>query len=109
GRARAARPRARRAELGLCAAHARAGRRACAAAREEDVPARAQPRVRAGGEAARRDQRAAAARPRLAAPRRAGRLAVAYRRGLGYCETVKNITVSLPDDVYRRARMKAAE
>lgn len=27
----------------------------------------------------------------------------------GYCEDVKNITVSVPDDVYRRARIKAAE
>jgi hypothetical protein len=26
-----------------------------------------------------------------------------------YCETVKNVTVSLPDDVYRKARIKAAE
>jgi len=26
-----------------------------------------------------------------------------------YGDTVKNITVSLPDDVYRRARIKAAE
>lgn len=26
-----------------------------------------------------------------------------------YSENVKNITVSLPDDTYRRARMKAAE
>ena len=26
-----------------------------------------------------------------------------------YCETVKNITVTLPDDLYRRARIKAAE
>ena len=26
-----------------------------------------------------------------------------------YRETVKNITVSVPDDVYRRARIKAAE
>lgn len=26
-----------------------------------------------------------------------------------YCDFVKNITVSLPDDVYRRARLKAAE
>ena len=26
-----------------------------------------------------------------------------------YSDTVKNITVSLPDDVYRRARIKAAE
>lgn len=26
-----------------------------------------------------------------------------------YCESVKNITVSLPDDVYRQARVKAAE
>lgn len=28
---------------------------------------------------------------------------------LCYCETVKNVTISLPDDVYRRARIKAAE
>ena len=28
---------------------------------------------------------------------------------LCYRETVKNITVSLPDDIYRRARIKAAE
>ena len=28
---------------------------------------------------------------------------------LRYCDNVKNITVSLPDDVYRRARIKAAE
>lgn len=28
---------------------------------------------------------------------------------LRYSETVKTITVSLPDDVYRRARVKAAE
>ena len=26
-----------------------------------------------------------------------------------YCENVKNITVSVPDDVYRRARIRAAE
>lgn len=26
-----------------------------------------------------------------------------------YCEKVKNVTVSLPDDVYRMARIKAAE
>ena len=26
-----------------------------------------------------------------------------------YCETVKNITISIPDDVYRRARIRAAE
>lgn len=26
-----------------------------------------------------------------------------------YSETVKNVTVSLPDDVYRKARIKAAE
>jgi hypothetical protein len=26
-----------------------------------------------------------------------------------YCEAVKNITVSLPDDLYRRARIRAAE
>ena len=30
-------------------------------------------------------------------------------RASGSCEPVKNITVSLPDDVYRRARVKAAE
>jgi plasmid stability protein len=28
---------------------------------------------------------------------------------LCYCEFVKNITVSIPDDVYRRARIAAAE
>jgi hypothetical protein len=28
---------------------------------------------------------------------------------LCYCETVKNITVSVPDDVYRSARIRAAE
>ena len=28
---------------------------------------------------------------------------------LCYCEFVKNITVSVPDDVYRRARITAAE
>jgi plasmid stability protein len=26
-----------------------------------------------------------------------------------YCDTVKNITVSVPDDVYRAARIRAAE
>ena len=26
-----------------------------------------------------------------------------------YCETVRNITVTIPDDVYRRARVRAAE
>ncbi len=26
-----------------------------------------------------------------------------------YCETVKNVTVSVPDEVYRRARIRAAE
>jgi len=26
-----------------------------------------------------------------------------------YCETVKNVTVAIPDDVYRRARIRAAE
>ncbi len=26
-----------------------------------------------------------------------------------YCDPVKNVTVSLPDQVYRRARVKAAE
>ena len=29
-------------------------------------------------------------------------------RRLWYCELVKNITVSLPDEVYRRARIRAA-
>jgi plasmid stability protein len=28
---------------------------------------------------------------------------------LWYCETVKNITISVPDDVYRVARVRAAE
>jgi hypothetical protein len=28
---------------------------------------------------------------------------------LGYCENMKNITVSVDDETYRRARMKAAE
>lgn len=28
---------------------------------------------------------------------------------LWYCETVKNITLSVPDDVYRAARIRAAE
>jgi hypothetical protein len=28
---------------------------------------------------------------------------------LGYCENVKNITVTLDDETYRRARVKAAE
>jgi hypothetical protein len=28
---------------------------------------------------------------------------------LRYCESVKNVTLSLPDDVYRRARVRAAE
>lgn len=28
---------------------------------------------------------------------------------LWYSETVKNITVSVPEDIYRRARIKAAE
>jgi len=30
-------------------------------------------------------------------------------RHSGYCEDVKNITVSVPEEVYRRARIKAAE
>jgi hypothetical protein len=29
--------------------------------------------------------------------------------GQSYCEIVKNVTVSLPDEVYRKARIKAAE
>ena len=28
---------------------------------------------------------------------------------LRYCETVKNVTVSVPDDVYREARIRAAQ
>ena len=28
---------------------------------------------------------------------------------LWYCETVKNVTVSVPEDVYRTARIRAAE
>jgi len=28
---------------------------------------------------------------------------------LCYCENVKNVTVSVPDDVYRQARIRAAE
>ena len=28
---------------------------------------------------------------------------------LWYCETVKNVTVSVPDEVYRQARIRAAE
>jgi len=28
---------------------------------------------------------------------------------LCYCESVKNVTVSIPDDIYRRARIAAAE
>ena len=31
------------------------------------------------------------------------------RRGCAYCENMKNLTVSLDDDTYRRARMIAAE
>jgi plasmid stability protein len=34
---------------------------------------------------------------------------VGKRNVLCYSETVKNITVSLPDEVYRKARIKAAE
>jgi uncharacterized protein YdaU (DUF1376 family) len=34
---------------------------------------------------------------------------LARKDGLWYCEYVKNITVSLDDDTYRRARMIAAE
>jgi plasmid stability protein len=30
-------------------------------------------------------------------------------RGSCYCDAVANITVSVPDDIYRRARVKAAE
>jgi len=31
------------------------------------------------------------------------------RHGIRYCEFVKNITVTLDDETYRRARIKAAE
>ena len=31
------------------------------------------------------------------------------RRALAYCENMKNITVSVDDETYRRARIKAAE
>lgn len=34
---------------------------------------------------------------------------VGRKTGLWYCDNVKNLTVSLPDEVYRRARVKAAE
>jgi hypothetical protein len=34
---------------------------------------------------------------------------IAVRAGLPYCGRMKNITVSLDDDTYRKARMKAAE
>jgi hypothetical protein len=36
-------------------------------------------------------------------------LSLAVRRATLYCVTVKNITVSVDDETYRRARMKAAE
>jgi plasmid stability protein len=32
-----------------------------------------------------------------------------FRQARSYCDLVKNITVSLPDEVYRKARVKAAE
>lgn len=32
-----------------------------------------------------------------------------FRSAAGYCDFVKNVTVSLPDEVYRKARIKAAE
>jgi len=35
--------------------------------------------------------------------------ACAHRFGLRYCVAVKNLTVSLPEEVYRRARIRAAE
>jgi len=34
---------------------------------------------------------------------------MAAQRTLWYCETVKNITVSVPDEVYKSVRIKAAE
>jgi hypothetical protein len=37
------------------------------------------------------------------------RLVVCHWSSKLYCETVKNVTVSLPDEVYRKARIKAAE
>jgi hypothetical protein len=33
----------------------------------------------------------------------------AFPQDLCYCETVKNITVSVPDEVYRNARVAAAQ
>ena len=39
-----------------------------------------------------------------------GRLfAICFGSGRYYCGFVKNVTVSLPDEVYRKARVKAAE
>ena len=32
-----------------------------------------------------------------------------FRRARRYCGSVKNVTVSLPDEVYRKARVRAAE
>jgi hypothetical protein len=37
------------------------------------------------------------------------RTLIAFCRKTGYCDSVKNVTVSLSDEVYRKARVKAAE
>ena len=43
-------------------------------------------------------------------PLRAGGVAIStFSQILCYCETVKNITVSVPDEVYRNARVAAAQ
>jgi hypothetical protein len=39
----------------------------------------------------------------------AGNEHLTFPQNLCYCETVKNITVSVPDDVYRNARVAAAQ
>jgi hypothetical protein len=36
-------------------------------------------------------------------------MALDARGSVGYCENMKNITVSVDDEIYRRARIKAAE
>ena len=38
-----------------------------------------------------------------------GNFTLEAQAGLCYCETVKNITVSVPDELYHNARVKAAE
>jgi hypothetical protein len=46
---------------------------------------------------------------RPAACGRLGKTVTSTSQKLCYCETVKNITVSVPDDVYRNARVAAAQ